>query len=347
MKHFILAFCLAFASMLHAQTNLTFDYGGLTREYILYLPAAASSGAALPLVYNFHGYTNNMTFQMNYSEMNTIAEANDFIVVYPQGTADSFGINHWNAWQDPTDVDDIGFISALTDYLIANYNVNPQRVYSCGFSNGGIFSYALAAQLSTKIAAIASVAGTMSETMITLANPQRQVPVFHIHGTSDPVVPIDGSAGQTPGFGTLTSAPATLAYWNSFDACTTDATSGIQNTSLIDLCTAQKTVYSNCGEHDNWYIEIASGGHTWPGSTPLVVTGNTCQDFDASQEIWNFFSQIQMPVGVIELSNEKGASIQAVYGLDGTKLSTTAIRGQHGYFVIQYTDFTTKKIFIP
>ena len=347
MKQLLLGFIALLGLTASAQTTLTFDYGGLTREYILYTPSGAASGVDLPLVYNFHGYTNNMTFQMNYSEMNTIAEANNFFVVYPQGTPDSFGINHWNAWQDPTDVDDIGFISALTDYLIANFNVNPQRVYSCGFSNGGIFSYALAAQLSTKIAAIASVAGTMSETMISLANPQRQVPVFHIHGTSDPVVPIDGSTGQTPGFGTLTSAPTTLAYWNSFDACTTDATSGISNTSLIDLCTAQKTIYSNCGEHDNWYIEIASGGHTWPGSTPLVVTGNTCQDFDASQEIWNFFSQIEMPVVIAELSSSRNVAILAIYRMDGSKTEVTCLRQLHGYYVVQYADFTTKKVFIP
>ena len=82
------------------QQQVSFDFNGQSRSYILYTPPNMPSGLR-PLVFNFHGYTNNMNFQMTYSEMNNVADVGKFYVVYPQGLPDQNGINHWNAWQDP------------------------------------------------------------------------------------------------------------------------------------------------------------------------------------------------------------------------------------------------------
>jgi polyhydroxybutyrate depolymerase len=325
-----------------SQTTFSFDYNGITREYILYTPANMPVGNR-PLVFNFHGYTNNMSFQMGYSEMNAVADVGKFYVVYPQGLPDANGINHWNAWQDPADVDDIGYINALLDYLLATESVDYQRVYSCGFSNGGIFSYALAGQLSSRFAAVASVAGTMTEIMLQNTNPTRPVPTFHIHGTLDFVVPFDGSPGQYPTFGVLTSVPETLNFWKTEDGCSSTSTSNIANSNLFDLCTASKTIYSGCAEHDNWYIEISGGGHTWPGTTPLTVTGATCQDFDGSQEIWNFFSTITMPpLGVEEFANGKNAVPVAYYDLQGRVIEKSEL--SQGIYIVRMSDGSAKKI---
>lgn len=326
----------------HSQTTFSFDYNGVTRQYILYTPANMPSGNR-PLVFNFHGYTNNMSFQMGYSEMNAVADVAKFYVVYPQGLPDANGINHWNAWQDPTDVDDIGFINALLDYLLATEQVDFQRVYSCGFSNGGIFSYALAGELSQRIAAIASVAGTMTEVMLQNATPSRRVPVFHIHGTLDPVVPYDGSPGQYPTFGVLSSVAETLNFWNTEDACSSSSTTNIANSNLFDLCTATKTVYTGCMEHDNWYIEVSGGGHTWPGTTPLTVTGATCQDFDGSQEIWNFFSTISLPpMGIEDVTSETKIFPIAYYDLQGRLIEKVNLTS--GIYIVRMSDGSARKI---
>ncbi|MDP4717266.1 MAG: prolyl oligopeptidase family serine peptidase [Flavobacteriales bacterium] len=336
---------LFFLLLIHAgksQTTFSFDYNGTTREYILYTPSNMPIGNR-PLVFNFHGYTNNMSFQMGYSEMNAVADVGKFYVVYPQGLPDANGINHWNAWQDPADVDDIGYINALLDYLLATESVDYQRVYSCGFSNGGIFSYALAGQLSDRFAAIASVAGTMTEVMIQNTNPTRPVPTFHIHGTLDPVVPYDGSLGQYPTFGVLTSVSETLNFWKTEDDCSSTSTNNIANSNLFDFCTASKTIYSGCAEHDNWYIEISGGGHTWPGTTPLTVTGATCQDFDGSQEIWNFFSAITMPpMSVEENTNGKNVVPVAYYDLQGRVIEKTELC--QGIYIVRMSDGSAKKI---
>ena len=280
---------------------------------------------------------------MNYSEMNAVAEIAKFYVVYPQGLPDANGINHWNAWQDPADVDDIGYINALLDFLLSTEAVDFQRVYSCGFSNGGIFSYALAGQSSERFAAIASVSGTMTEVMIQNINPTRPVPVFHIHGTLDLVVPFDGSPGQYPTFGVLTSVSETLNFWKTEDGCTSLSTNNIANTNLFDLCSASKTIYSGCAEHDNWYVEISGGGHTWSGTTPLTVTGATCQDYDGSQEIWNFFSTITMPpMGTDGLTTAEKIIPVSYYDLQGRIVEKSELT--QGIFVVRMSDGSTKKI---
>ena len=58
-------------------------------------------------------------------------------------------------------IDDVGFISALIDLMIKDYNMDPNRVYMTGISNGAIMSYRLACEIPHKIAAIAPVDGNI------------------------------------------------------------------------------------------------------------------------------------------------------------------------------------------
>ena len=190
-------------------------------------------------------------------------------------------------------------------------------------------SYGLALNLSNKFAAVASVAGTMTDEMIASGNPTRSVPIFHIHGNLDPVVPYDGSAGTLPTFGVLSSVNETLNFWNSIDGCTDYSTSNISNINVFDLCSASKRVYYGCAEHPNWYVEITGGGHTWPGTTPLTVTGNTCQDFNGSSLIWEFFSTCSLPTASSsEISSVKEMPVE-YFNCLGKKISPNQItRGE-------------------
>ena len=83
-----------------------------------------------------------------------------FILVYPQALEDPNDDNSTN-WlhKEPTDHKDIFFVEALIDTIATQYNIDTTRVYACGYSLGGMFSYELACQLNHKIAAISSVAG--------------------------------------------------------------------------------------------------------------------------------------------------------------------------------------------
>lgn len=340
MKYLFALFIALTAVKVTSQTTYTFDYEGVERTYILYLPSGNTQG--MPMVFNLHGYTSNANQQMTLSGMNATADANNFAVVYAQGTPDAFGINHWNAWQDPTDVDDIGFISALRAYLVDTYGFDSNRTYSCGFSNGGIMSYAIACQLSDEFAAIASVAGSMNTEMVSQCVPSRSFPVMEVHGDADPVVAIGGTS-QGAGFGDLLSVADVISYWTAFDVCTDPVSTDLPNTNMLDFCNVVKTVHGECDEGvEVWNYLIESGGHTWPGAFPTIVVGNTNQDIDASDEIWDFFSLFSLPQNIENDNVRSDSELMAIYDLTGRKVSEEDLL-QGVLYVYWYSDGSIEK----
>ncbi len=276
---------LAYVTGYGQQTiNDTIMHDGLERSFILYVPASYSPGIPAPLVINLHGYTSNGFQQMIYGNFRSISDTAGFLLVHPNGTLDSTGQTYWNSNWGGT-VDDIGFIEALIDSLASEYNLDLDRIYSTGMSNGGFMSYTLACELSNRIAAIASVTGSMNENQPASCNPQHPTPVMEIHGTSDATVPYNGIPGM------LESIDDVIGYWISFDQCdTTPVITMMPDISPTDGCTAEHYLYKNGnnGVEVELY-KIIDGGHTWPGA-PLTI-GVTNRDINASVKIWEFFAK--------------------------------------------------------
>ncbi len=287
MKNTFLVLLLLVSAFGYSQQTIydTIVHDGLQRSFILYVPQAYSPDAPAPLVINFHGYTSNAFAQMNYGDFRAIADTAGFLLAHPQGTLDNSGNTYWNANWGGT-VDDIGFTEDLIDSLAANYNVNFDRVYSTGMSNGGFMSYTLACELSHRIAAIASVTGTMNTNQSNDCNPQHPMPIMEIHGTADNVVPYNGNAF-------MESIPNTLGYWVAFNDCSPDPEINfIPDINPNDGCTAEHYRYpSGTNGVEVEHYKIINGGHTWPGSPFPSGGGNTNQDFDASEKIWEFFAK--------------------------------------------------------
>ncbi len=260
--------------------------GGIYRSYRLYIPAAYTGVTARPLVIDLHGYTSNATNEQLYSNFKPISDTANFLVVYPQGTNLS-GQPYWNAGMSATGVNDIKFISNLIDSIIAKYNIDATSVYSCGMSNGGYMSHTLACALNNKIAAIASVTGSMFRTQYSICVPNRAVPVMQISGTGDGTVSYTGSSSSLP-IDTL------VRYWVVNNNCTTTpAFTNVPNTNTSDGCTAEHYVYSGGTNGSSVELyKIIGGGHTWPGS-PYII-GVTNQDFNASEKIWLFFRKYKL-----------------------------------------------------
>lgn len=269
----------------------SFEHDGIEREYILYLPASYTGAEAFPLILNFHGYGSDATQQMLYSDLFARANENEFIIVHPNGTQDvAVGNAFWNVGWNPDDsVDDVGFVHELLDLLIANYNVKEEQVYSTGMSNGGFFSYLLACEMSDRIAAIASVTGAMNEPFASSCMPAVSVPVLEIHGTADATVPYEGNAG-------FFSTEAGVAHWVEQNNCDLEPEIfELEDIAPDDGSTVEHFVYRNCDQEVEVELyKVIGGGHTWPGANfdlPGIVTN---QDFDASDEIWRFFSQFDI-----------------------------------------------------
>ncbi len=280
----LLSLCLPLLSIGQQTIDGSITFAGIQRDYILYVPEMYTPGEAVPLILNFHGYTSNAFEQLNYGDFRPIADTAGFIVVHPQGTVDLLGNTHFNVGWGTSSVDDLGFTAALIDSLSAEYSINQDRIYSTGMSNGGFMSYHLACELSERIAAIASVTGTMNVNQPATCSPSHPMPVMEIHGTADATVPYTGNIL----FGTT---PAAVAYWVNYNNCEpTPSITAIPDTDGGDGCTAEHQVYTGGNNGSTVeHFKIINGEHTWPGSAFGGVGTN--QDIDACNEIWRFFSK--------------------------------------------------------
>lgn len=290
MKKIIYLLLLCFPLITYSQAvEDTIMHGGLERAYRYYVPDIYTGQSPVPLVLNFHGYGSNSLQQEFYSLFNAVADTANIIVAYPNGTLDDDGAYFFNAGFTPdSTVDDVGFTAALIDSLSAEYNIDPNRIYSTGMSNGGFMSYLLACQLSDRIAAIASVTGTMVTTTVNDCNSQRPVPVMQIHGTQDAIVGYNGSAF-------FLSMDELIEYWVNYNNCTAMPTVyDIPDTNTSDGSTVEHRVYRDGDNGVNVeFFSIDGGGHTWPGA-PINIGGGTNRDINASNEIWKFFSKYDL-----------------------------------------------------
>lgn len=262
----------------------TLVHDNVTRNYRLRLPKNFSPGEKLPLVFNFHGFTSNAPQQELYANMNAVADTARFAVCYPNGINAAWNVG----WSFGSTADDVGFTEAMIEKFVADYGFDRERIYACGMSNGGFFSYHLACNLSDKIAAIASVTGSMVPGTPDKCQPGRSVPVMEIHGTADDVVSYNGSANISIPIDTV------VAFWSRNNLCGSAVTKeNIPDINTADQSTVEKITYTDCNrDHEVVLFKVNGGGHTWPGA-PLNV-GVTNRDIHASTEIWRFFNRYRL-----------------------------------------------------
>ena len=279
-KLIIIFFCLCSITIAQETLKESIVHDDLVRDYIVHIPSSYDNKVPIPLVLCFHGYGGTAS-GISYTNFNDVSDTANFIVVYPQGTLLKRK-SHWNVggWTLDSKIDDVGFISSLLDSLSERYNINQSRIYSAGMSNGGYMSFLLACQLSDRIAAIASVTGSMTPQTYNLCNPQRPIPVLQIHGTNDQKVPYKGNRKWS------LSINKVLEYWINHNNC--DITpvemsfpdinnSNESNVHRLSWLNGDNSVVTD-------HIIVNGGGHDWFG-----VWGN--MDINSTAEIWKFFSQ--------------------------------------------------------
>jgi polyhydroxybutyrate depolymerase len=269
----------------------TLEFDGQERNFIVFIPDNYSDTNKFPLLIYLHSYGWDAQKGMDYTQLNQVGNTYNFIIVYPNAKPNwNSGIGDSSSWPTP-DNDDVGFISGLIDNLSEQYSIDLERIYAAGYSNGGFMAYRLACHLSQRIAAIASVSGVMSTSVEANCNPSRKVPVLQIHGTEDPWVPIEGSNSWL-------SVDQTLSYWINFNKCENSEIASLQDLVSTDECTVEKTSFTNCTDNSKViYYKVINGGHTWPGAGPPGYSaGNTNQDFNASQAIWNFIKDYRLKI---------------------------------------------------
>ncbi|MBN2083903.1 MAG: hypothetical protein JW748_01675 [Anaerolineales bacterium] len=267
--------------------------GGEERTYVLHVPASYDGTAAVPLVISMHGFAEWPAHQMQISRWNKLADREGFLVVYPAGTG--FPLR-WRILRDESGsavtTIDMEFINTLIDLLLAEYNIDPARVYANGLSNGGGMSDMLGCALSGRIAAIGTVSGAYLYPR-EVCHPGRPVPVIAFHGTADTIVPYAGGEGS-PFDASFPHVEDWAAGWAERNGCAGTAEA------LPPFGEVTGIRYGGCrAGADVTLYTIHGGGHAWPGGEPLPewIAGRTTKDIDATAVMWAFFSRYTLVPG--------------------------------------------------
>ena len=284
------------------QLNRTLFFDGQNRSFIVYSPPSYDGSTQVPLVFNFHGGGGTSSSFIFTNDMRPIADTANFIAVYPQAAVDpTDGSNSW-LHKTPTTHNDVNFIEAIIDTLSNDYNIDNDRVYACGYSEGGIFSYELGCRLNNRIAGFASVSGSMLVDAFRVSyynlgncSPIHPTAVLLIPGTSD-FSPHSSYSGLQPYYMSVNEITTYWANHNNTDINPT--VTSVPNTNTSDGSTVERRIWEN---GDNCVaiqeLKVINGGHDWPGSY-----GN--MDINASEEIWKFLSNYDVN-GLINCGSTK------------------------------------------
>ncbi|MYA35772.1 MAG: alpha/beta fold hydrolase [Gammaproteobacteria bacterium] len=213
----LLAACtMLFAGSLAAQS---IDLG--RGELPVTVPEGYDDGTPAPLLVLLHGYTSSGANQDSYMGFSELADSYGFLFVAPDGTRESGGDQNrfWNASDAccnfyESEVDDAGYIASIIEAMKSEYNVDENRVYLVGHSNGGFMSFHMAYEHSDTIAAIVSLAGANHMEMRDA--PPNGVHILQIHGTADSVIIYGGGDIQDTRYpGALNS----VRRWASYNGC--------------------------------------------------------------------------------------------------------------------------------
>jgi polyhydroxybutyrate depolymerase len=254
----------------------TIQSNGTERQFRLVVPSSIDLTRPVPLVLNFHGLGSNAGQQETYTGMAAKAESAGFI------TAAGEGIDHsWNAGEaccNPAHrqgIDDVQFARDMVTAISAEYCIDPRRIFATGMSNGGFMSNRLACDAADLFAAVAPVASFLG---LVGCAPSRPIPIMMFNGTDDPLVPYTGCQG---GF----------RRWTELNGC-----SGAMDVTFENGDSRCESAKDCAASASTTLCTITGGGHTWPGSSiPLPRLGNTTQDLNATDAMWDFFVAHPMP----------------------------------------------------
>lgn len=272
--------------------NGVMQVDGYDRTYLLNLPPDFYDTAGFPLVILLHGFGGSAAQAEQDYGVTAKGNAEHFVVVYPEGIGSDgrYHLRSWNAGNccfvaQGDDINDVHYISSLIDCLVANYKVDPKRVYVAGMSNGAMMAYTLACQLSDKITAITSVSGTLIAS--SPCAPSRTVPVLEIHSAQDTKVPFNGGYGlDDVWFPAVDSGLNVLA---ALDTCGPAQTTTYTGYSLTEWRSPGGQPAIDC------YL-TQDGGHSWPGGLkPRAQADAPSAYLNATDLLWDFFQRYRLP----------------------------------------------------
>lgn len=286
--------------------EFTIRVGEHDRYYTVHVPPGYDGKKAVPVVVMLHGGGGTGKAAATETGWGVKADEVGFLAVFPEAmppdrTKRGNFVTNPQLWNDGSDrfyaghnlVDDVGFLNAMLDDVLANFAVDQGRIFLTGFSNGASMSFRAGAELSKRVAAIAPVAGASWLEAPTL---ERPVPMVYITGKADPLNLIEGGVPRHANGGSLrvrprAQPPVRNSILNWAKALNCSATP--QDTS--DANGVRTEIYSPCqGGAEVQYITVEGLGHTWAGGKsllPELMVGQRSDKINATNVIWDFFQK--------------------------------------------------------
>jgi polyhydroxybutyrate depolymerase len=341
-------------SQLMGQTNWNknFLFNGEVRKYTLYVPASYDPVAGAPLIVSIHGYRQLVTSYRNLMDLDSIADAEGFMVLYPYGDTCYLPINPMPGclqgvgfgWNIPGFIngwhDDAQFVEQCVDSAIASHNVDEKRIYAVGLSNGGMLATKLAETMNDRLAGVVSVIGHIGTA------PSNKIPYMAIMATEDPIYDVDGVPGQLPSWNNI------ISDWASANSCSNSFTSiWLPDVVPSDSCTVEVQQYDNCGEPrgELRVMKIHGGGHIPPGATnffpsshPCAALGNGVLDFNPAEVAWDFLEPHSLD-DMVSIDHEVSSAVK-VYPNPFADELRFEIDGLQGMYKLVIRDLSGKEV---
>lgn len=272
-----------------AQT-LTLKIAGASRTATLHVPGGSLANP--PLVFLLHGLGGDGPGMQSSTQMNTVADREKFIVAYPSAVG--------GTWDYAGAKNDYAFFQAIIDTTVARYQVDRNRVYVSGFSQGGGEAVYAAFSYPDIYAAVAPVSSVGSGA----PTPKRPIPILLTFGTNDLYTPA--------------TFMASVASWLKFDSCSTVPTVVRPYPATNPKSVVTRLSYGGCAQGTEIVVDsIRGGGHEWPNNTSTKVNN--------AEEVWAFFKKFSLnrgtasaspPSAHLPLSASWSAGILHLDGLD-------------------------------
>jgi polyhydroxybutyrate depolymerase len=264
--------------------------GNSARSYELF---GATVGEPRPLILALHGNLMSGAQFERTGAWAQFAAKHKFVVALPDG------LN--NAWADgrvgveikgkspPAGTDDVAFLTALAEKLVADRIADRKRLYITGASNGGMMTFRLLCDRPDLFAAGAASIAVLTDGLAARCKPGMPRPILLLNGTADRIVPWVRT-------GTYMGTDATLAHFVRLNGCNdTTKTQSLADIATDDRSTVTRVSYACPPGADVELLRIDGGGHQWPSriSPPKLemFLGSRNRDIEGAEEVWAFFKR--------------------------------------------------------
>lgn len=304
-----IAFCLL--AILNCSAQLDSIYvDNSYRSFLLHTPPSYNGSTATPLIIGMHGGFGRAEQFAAQSLLSDKSDQEGFLVVYPNGTGFNAApeLRFWNAgtccaYPFLNNIDDVGFIRALIDSLSDNLNIDANRIYATGMSNGAFMAYTLGCELSDRIAAIAPVAGGMLTS--SPCTPTRPMPVVHFHSFLDSSNVYYGGVGNGVGIQHNPPIDSVMDVFSDLNGCS------IIRDTLVNTSDYTHFRFSDCECLVEQQVFVTQdGGHSWPGGTVPPLGDPVSTVINANDEMWDFFQQHTLDCLAISVQEENAPTFR-------------------------------------